>query len=165
MITTPEFWLAFSFLLFVILMIKPIKNIFVNQLDVRALDIKREISETEDIKLQAELLLSQFKNKQNSLPSEIEKIIKWAEGEAEALIIENRNKLDEELTRKLELYKQKIQIAENELIKSSYYNMYTIVMQSVEKYLENNLNNIEMQTTMFESNMNSLVTQLKLLKN
>ncbi|AIL64973.1 ATP synthase subunit b precursor [Rickettsiales bacterium Ac37b] len=163
MIGTPEFWVAFSFVVFVILMIKPAKNILLTKLDERALEIKREINETEELKFQAELLLSQCKTKQMSLASELEKINKWAEEEAEALIIESRKKLDEELSRKKKLAEQKLSIAENELIKNSYSNMFTIVIKSVQKYLENNLNNIEIQNSIFESSINSLRNQMHLV--
>ncbi|MFV9875310.1 MAG: hypothetical protein AB8U25_02195 [Rickettsiales endosymbiont of Dermacentor nuttalli] len=164
MIATPEFWVAFSFVVFVVLMIKTVRSTLFTKLDERALEIKKEINETEELKIQAEQLFAKYQEKQNSLSFEVEKIIQWAEAEAEALIVENKNRLEEELSRKLELSKQKFLIIENGLVKNSYNNMFSVVIQSAQSYLEKNLNNLEMQNIIFESSVSSLEDQLNLIK-
>lgn len=57
------FWVGISFIIFLFLTFKPLKNLFSNSIEKRIEDIKKEIKESEELKAQSEKLLIEVEKK------------------------------------------------------------------------------------------------------
>ena len=83
--SSAEFWVAVSFVLFVVLAGRPIWKVMAKGLDTRAERIRHEIDEAQRLREEAETLLAEYRKKQNDAQREGETIVAHARSEAERL--------------------------------------------------------------------------------
>ncbi|MBZ0217136.1 MAG: ATP F0F1 synthase subunit B [Fimbriimonadaceae bacterium] len=113
MLSTPEFWVAVSFVLFVALMLKfGVPSMLARALDKRAVDIRAELEEAQKLREEAQAVLAEYQRKRRDAESEASDIITLAKEEAERLAAETRVKLEESLERRLKMAELKISQAE-----------------------------------------------------
>lgn len=113
MLSTPEFWVAVSFVLFVLLMLKfGVPGMLATALDKRADDIRSELEEAQKLREEAQAVLADYQRKRRDAESEASDIITLAKEEAERLAAETRVKLEESLERRLKMAELKISQAE-----------------------------------------------------
>lgn len=81
----PKFWLLVSFIIFVILMIKPFKGMMIGGLDSKISEIKQNINKSLESFNEAEKKLKNAERQTNDLSSKINEIIKNAESQADSI--------------------------------------------------------------------------------
>ena len=88
-------WVGISFILFVLLVIKPITSMFSKNIDVKISSLKKKIDEAKKLKEEAENLLSEHKEKEKRNTQYIEELKKQTKKESKD--IEERIKKEIEL--------------------------------------------------------------------
>lgn len=101
-------WVAISFVIFVFIVYKLAGKFLVGKLDEKIEEIKREINEAENLRVEAQELLAQYQRKQRDAEKEAEAIIKNAEvhavkirEKAEADFAETMARKEEQLAERL----------------------------------------------------------------
>ena len=118
MLSTPEFWVAVSFVLFVALVIyMGVPGKITAALDARAERISKELAEANRLREEAQALLAEYQQKRKEAEAEAKAIVEQAKAEAEAFAHEARRKLSETVERRTRLAEQKIAQAEAQAVK------------------------------------------------
>ena len=74
MFSDPQFWVFIAFIIFIGVMIKPVRKILLINLGDKIQEIKDSIDQAEKIKNDAQLTLSEIKKRQNEVKGEIDLI-------------------------------------------------------------------------------------------
>ena len=85
MFEDPKFWLLVSFVLFVILMIKPFKSMLIGGLDQKIEEIKSNINSSLQSFSEAEVKLKEAEKRTEDLDSKIQELLDSAKSQAETL--------------------------------------------------------------------------------
>jgi F-type H+-transporting ATPase subunit b len=78
----PEFWVAVSFVFFLVALFKPIKKMLTSKLDGRSQAIKSELDEAQRLREEAQRTLAEYQRKQRDALKEAEGILAEAREEA-----------------------------------------------------------------------------------
>jgi len=114
----PEFWVAVSFFLFVGLVIYlGVHKKLAEALDARAARIAKELEEAKRLRLEAEKVLADYRQKQGDAVKEARAIIDLAAKEAEILAAETRRSMKEHFDRRMKLAEDKIARAEADALR------------------------------------------------
>ena len=81
----PKFWLLISFIVFVILMIKPFKSMMIGGLDSKIEEIKQNIDKSLESFTEAEEKLKDAEKRTLDLSNKVDEIISNAESQAESI--------------------------------------------------------------------------------
>ena len=137
MFEDPKFWLTVSFILFVILMIKPFKSMMIGGLDQKIEEIKSNINSSLQSFSQAETKLKEAEKQTYDLDSKIQDLLSSAKSQAEAIsknIIDKTSKtISAKEKNSLEIIKQ-IEISAIQSIKKQASTKLGIYITN---YLEN----------------------------
>ncbi len=79
----PVFWTAVAFVIFVVLMYRPLKKALLGALDGRIEQIRAEVDEAQRLREEAQALLASYQRKQREAAQEAEEIVKQAREEAD----------------------------------------------------------------------------------
>ena len=117
-LNTPEFWVAVSFVLFVVgvLYLGAHKKI-ASALDTRSEAIAKEIDEAKHLREEAEKVLADYRRKQGNAAQETQDIIDLAGREAETLAAETSRTMKEQFERRMKLAEDKISRAEADALR------------------------------------------------
>ena len=117
-LNTPEFWVAVSFVLFVVgvLYLGAHKKIAA-ALDARSESIAKEIDEAKHLREEAEKVLADYRRKQGNAAKETQAIIDQASREAETLAAETSRSMKEQFERRMKLAEEKIGRAESDALR------------------------------------------------
>lgn len=85
MFEDPKFWLTVSFILFVILMIKPFKSMMIGGLDQKIEEIKSNINSSLKSFSEAEIKLKEAEKQTEDLDNKIQELINSAKSQAETI--------------------------------------------------------------------------------
>jgi F-type H+-transporting ATPase subunit b len=140
MFQDPSFWVAVSFVLFILLIYKPAGKFINKALDERALRIKNELGEALRLKEEAQALLASYQRKQKEMTEEAESIVAEAEAEAKRIAKESEQELDVALNKRVELAMQKIASYENAVIQQVKNNSVDIAISTVRSIVMDTLN-------------------------
>jgi F-type H+-transporting ATPase subunit b len=114
-LSSPEFWVAISFVGFVLLILYfKVPGKIVELLDERAEAIRQELDEARRLREEAQAILADYQRKAKGAEQEAAEIIRLAKQEAQALAAETRTKLEESLERRTRLAEEKIARAEEQ---------------------------------------------------
>ena len=117
-LSTPEFWVAVSFFLFLgAVFYFGVHKKVASALDARAAAIAKELDESRRLREEAEKVLADYRRKQGEAAKEADSIIALAAKEAEALAAETRRSVKEHFDRRMELAEDKIARAEADAIR------------------------------------------------
>lgn len=117
MLSTPEFWVAVAFLVFVgVLIYVGVHKYIIDALDQRTARIKAELDEARRLKEEAQGLLAEYRRKQGEAEREAADIVAGARAEAERLATEAKTKSEEFLARRTKLAETKIAQAEAQAV-------------------------------------------------
>ncbi len=112
MLSTPEFWVAVAFVIFVALVWKPGSKMVTSMLDDRADKIRSDLDRAAKLRQEAEGLLAEYQKKQRDALKEAEAIIAHAKEEANSLSRQHAADLEASLKRREQLALQRIAQAE-----------------------------------------------------
>ena len=108
----PAFWTALAFVIFVVVMFRPLKKALLAGLDSRIEQIRKEVEEAQRLREEAQTLLASYQRKQREAAQEAEKIVKQAKEDAANHRAEAEKALEELLKRQEALAVDKIAQAE-----------------------------------------------------
>jgi len=118
MLATPEFWVLVSFVLFIgLLVYLRIPGKVAAMLDERAARIAKELDEARKLRDEAQGLLADYERRRRDAEKEAEAILAQARVEAEAFVVETRQKLAETVERRGRMAEEKIAQAEAQAVK------------------------------------------------
>jgi F-type H+-transporting ATPase subunit b len=140
MIIDATFWVAISFLIFIILLIYfkiplKVKNI----LDENINQIKKQVEESEKLKEEAKRQLAEYEKRIGDSKSEVNKMIKDANDQAEKNVIKSNEIFDKLLEVRKKNTEEKIKQLKNQAIKDIKNASINIAFESVEKLLINSI--------------------------
>ena len=122
-------WVAISFIIFIILVFKPIKNMMLTNLDNKIAELKSQLSESKKLKEDAEKLLTEHNKKYKETLIKIKKINEDAIYESKIIKKKVEEDIKNSLLRKEKGFKQlssqmELKVREdlkNEIIKKTIY--------------------------------------------
>ena len=140
MIIDATFWVAISFLIFILLLIyfqipTKVKNI----LDENITNIKKQIEESEKLKEEAKHKLAEHEKKIVSSKSEIQKMIKQANEQAEKNVIKSNEIFHKQIEIRKKNTEEKIKQLKNQAVKDIKNASINIAFESIEKLMLNSL--------------------------
>jgi F-type H+-transporting ATPase subunit b len=117
-LSTPEFWVAVSFFLFLGLVFYfGVHKKIAAALDSRSAAIAKEIEEARHLREEAERVLADYRRKQGDAAKEVEGIVRLAGKEAEAFAAETSRNMKEQFERRMKLAEEKIGRAEADALR------------------------------------------------
>ena len=108
MFSDPQFWVAVAFFAFIAAIFNPVRKILFSNLDNQIKQIKESISEAENLKNEAQLALSEIKQRQNDVKKEIDDIHSDAKNKIEQIKKNNELKLKNQIDKRQSLATSKI---------------------------------------------------------
>ncbi len=140
MIIDATFWVAISFLIFIVLLVyfkipSKVKNI----LDENINQIKKQVEESEKLKEEAKRQLAEYEKRIGDSKSEVNKMIKDANDQAEKNMIKSNEIFHKLLEIRKKNTEEKIKQLKNQAIKDIKNASINIAFESVEKLLINSL--------------------------
>ena len=145
MFADPQFWVAVSFAIFIILVFKPISKILNSSLDTKIQDIKNQIQQAEKIKNEMQVEVSNIKKRQNEVKLEIEEININAKERIKYLESDTLSKLNQQKIKREQLANAKIDQMTRDANLSIKNYITQISILSVKSLLEEQLNENEKQ--------------------
>jgi len=140
MIIDATFWVAISFLIFVILLIYfKIPSKVKNLLDENINQIKKQVDESEKLKDEAKNKLAEYEKRIVDSKSEIKKMIKDANTTAEKNIIKSNEVFHKQMEIRKKNTEEKIKQLKNQAIKDLKNTSINIAFESIEKLMLNSL--------------------------
>lgn len=113
---TESFWVAVSFIVFILLIIKPVGKIIVKMLDERSEKIKEELGQAIKLKEEAQMLLASYQRKQLETEDEARRIVENAEAEVKRATEAAKADLEASLNRRIEMSMRKVSGYESTVI-------------------------------------------------
>ena len=140
MIIDATFWVAISFLIFLILLIyfkipSKIKNI----LDENINQIRKQVDESEKLKEEAKRQLAEYEKRIGDSKSQVNKMIKEANDQAEKNIIQSNEVFHKLIEIRKKSTEEKIKQLKGQAIKDIKNASVNIAFESIEKLLLNSL--------------------------
>lgn len=134
--STPEFWIAVSFVGFILLIVYyKVPGQITKALDARADTIRKELDEARRLREEAQAMLAEYERKHRDAEKEVESIILLAKQEAEALGVETRQKIKEQLERRTALAEDKIARAEEQALGEVRAAAVTLAVSAAERII------------------------------
>ena len=140
MIIDATFWVAISFLIFVVLLIylrvpSKVRNI----LDENINQIKMQVEESEKLKEEAKRQLAEYEKRIGDSKSQVNRMIKEANDQAEKNIIKSNEVFNKLIEIRKKNTEEKIKQLKNQAIKDIKNASVNIAFESIEKLLINTL--------------------------
>ena len=108
MFTDPQFWVAIAFFIFVAVIFNPVRKMLTSNLDTQIKQIKIRIDEAENLKNEAQVALSEIKQRQSEVQKEIELINKDAKNKIIKIEETTKQKLKDQIQKRQVLASAKI---------------------------------------------------------
>ena len=160
MFSDPQFWVFIAFIIFIGVMIKPVRKILLINLGDKIQEIKDSIDQAEKIKNDAQLALSEIKKRQNEVKGEIDLIEQ--EAKVKITIIEKNahTKLIDQINKRNALASVKIDQMTRDANTEIHKHITQIAISATVNILEKKLNDKEKQNLINQS-VNELGSALK----
>ncbi len=134
------FWVAISFLLFIVLILyKKVPKFVLNQIDIKISELKNKIDEAENLKFNSEKLLSNVQGKLEKSEKNRAEILRKAQKISENEIAITKEKMQRSLENKETAAFDKIQQAKNDAISQIKKEATEIAIETVKKVIIENL--------------------------
>ena len=139
LIQDPTFWVAVAFVVFVVLVFKPIKGALIGGLDAKIAEIRQEVEEAEKLREEAQSLLANYQRQQRQAIQDAEAIVARAKEEAERHRAEADEAMKDMVRRQEEQAREKIAQAETAAIQEVRSMSVELAMAAAEKLLADRL--------------------------
>ena len=139
LIQDPTFWVAVAFIVFVVLVFKPIKGALIGGLDAKIAEIRQEVEEAEKLREEAQSLLANYQRQQRQAIQDAEAIVARAKEEAERHRAEADEAMKDMVRRQEEQAREKIAQAEAAAIQEVRSMSVELAMAAAEKLLADRL--------------------------
>ena len=139
LIQDPTFWVAVAFVVFVVLVFKPIKGALIGGLDAKIAEIRQEVEEAEKLREEAQSLLANYQRQQRQAIQDAEAIVAHAKEEAERHRAEADEAMKDMVRRQEEQAREKIAQAEAAAIQEVRSMSVELAMAAAEELLADRL--------------------------
>ena len=160
MFSDPQFWVFIAFIIFIGVMIKPVRKILSINLGDKIQEIKDSIDQAEKIKNDAQLTLSEVKKRQNEVKGEIVLIEKEAKEKITIIEKNAHSKLIDQINKRNALASVKIDQMTRDANTEIQKHITQIAISATVNILEKKLNDKEKQNLINQS-INELRSALK----
>ena len=160
MFSDPQFWVFIAFIIFIGVMIKPVRKILSINLGDKIQEIKDSIDQAEKIKNDAQLTLSEVKKRQNEVKGEIDLIEKEAKEKITMIEKNAHTKLIDQINKRNTLASVKIDQMTRDANTEIQKHITQIAISATVNILEKKLNDKEKQNLINQS-VNELGSALK----
>ena len=158
------FWVAISFILFCLILIyKKIPQLINKLLENKIDEIKSEIENTKNLKLESEQLLKKYKDKIQDAHIESKNILTSEKKDAENLIKESEKKFEQLMVNKKKSLQQKLEQMKITAIKDIQHISNKIAIEAVRKIILDPAN-IDKIKIINQKNLEKTFVQLKQTK-
>ena len=132
-------WVGISFILFVLLVIRPLTSIFSNNIDVRISSLIKEIDEAKKLKVEAEKMLNEHKEKEKKNTKSIEELKKQTIKEAKDIEERIKKEIQLAITRKEANYELIVRQMESNLKEKLKNEIMTKTLKFTQSRIEKNI--------------------------
>ena len=160
MFNDPQFWVFIAFIIFLGVIIKPVRKILSINLGDKIQEIKDSIDQAEKIKNDAQLTLSEVKKRQNEVRGEIDLIEKEAKEKITMIGKNAHSKLIDQINKRNALASVKIDQMTRDANTEIQKHITQIAISATVNILEKKLNDKEKQNLINQS-VNELGSALK----
>ena len=160
MFSDPQFWVLIAFIIFIGVMIKPVRKILSINLGVKIQEIKDSIDQAEKIKNDAQVTLSEVKKRQNEVKGEIDLIEKETKEKITMIEKNAHSKLIDQINKRNTLASVKIDQMTRDANTEIQKHITQIAISATVNILEKKLNDKEKQNLINQS-VNELGSILK----
>ena len=151
MLSDPRFWIFIAFIIFIGVMIKPVRKILLINLGDKIQEIKDSIDQAEKIKNDAQLALSEIKKRQNEVKDTINSINQETKDKIKRIESNANAKLKEQIDKHNVLTSLKIdQMTRDANIEIQQYITLTVIAATID-ILNKKLNDQEKQKLINQS--------------
>ncbi len=160
MFSDPQFWVAVSFFLFIVVIFNPVRKILTSNLDSQINEIKSKIDEAENLKNQAQKTLSELKKREAEVEKEILELKVISEKKIAELNDLYSKKLAEKIDKRKILSENKIEqlLRDTNLTIKNY--IANVAIEATTSILQNNLTK-EKKSELIDKSINDLNSVLK----
>lgn len=131
-----KFWLAFSFVVFITLIYKPVKGFILNYLDRQITELNAKIQEAAKLKKNSELLLEQSRKNITEISNEYQSRLNEARENISQLITRKERLLEQELEQKYGDAINRIERQKEQVIVALKSEFIEVSHQLIDSYLE-----------------------------
>ena len=160
MFSDPQFWVFIAFIIFIGVMIKPVRKILSINLGDKIQEIKDSIDQAEKIKNDAQLTLSEVEKRQNEVKGEIDLIEQEAKEKITIIEKNAHTKLIDQINKRNALASVKIDQMTRDANTEIQKHITQIAISATVNILEKKLNDKEKQNLINQS-VNELGSALK----
>ena len=160
MFSDPQFWVFIAFIIFIGVMIKPVRKMLSKNLGDKIQEIKDSIDQAEKIKNDAQLTLSEIKKRQNEVKGEIDLIEQEAKEKITIIEKNAHTKLIDQINKRNALASEKIDQMTRDANTEIQKHITQIAISATVNILEKKLNDKEKQNLINQS-VNELESVLK----
>jgi len=160
MFSDPQFWVFIAFIIFIGIIIKPVRKILAINLGDKIQEIKDSIDQAEKIKNDAQLALSEIKKRQNEVRGEIDLIEQEAKEKITMIEKNAHTKLIDQINKRNALASVKIDQMTRDANTEIQKHITQIAISATVNILEKKLNDKEKQNLITQS-VNELESALK----
>ena len=160
MFSDPQFWVFIAFIIFIGVMIKPVRKILSINLDDKIQEIKDSIDQAEKIKNDAQIALSETKKRLNEVKGEIDLIEHKAKEKITMIEKNAHTKLIDQINKRNTLTSAKIDQMTRDANTEIQKHITQIAISATVNILEKKLNDKEKQNLINQS-VNELESVLK----
>lgn len=139
MLESPEFWVAVSFVLFLVVVGKKAMSALGGMLDDRTEQIRKQLDEAQNLREEAQAELANYQRLQRDALAEAEEIISHAKEEAARIREEAKTDLAERLKRREEQAMDRIAQAEAQALQDVRAQAVDLAIAATAKLLEDNV--------------------------
>lgn len=139
MFADPTFWVAVSFVLFVVLVARMVWQKATAALDARAEEIRRRLEEAQNLREEAQAAKANYQRLQRDALKEAETILAHARDEAKRMREDAAGKLEAALARREQLAVEKIAAAEAKALQDVREQMVDLAMAATRQLIETNI--------------------------
>ena len=145
MFSDPQFWVAVAFVAFIAAVFNPVRKMVTTSLDAQIKDIKDKIEEAENLKNETQVSLSEIKQRQNDVQSEIQTILKEAENKVKQIEQLAEDKLKDQIAKRQLLAEVKIEQLTRDANNLIQTHITSSAIDATISILQQKLNNEEQQ--------------------
>ena len=151
MFSDPQFWVAVSFILFIVAIFNPVRKILTSSLDAQISDIKNKIDEVENLKNEAQKALDELKDRETKVEKEIKNLKLESEKRIAELKDISTTKLANQIEKRKVLAENKIDQLVRDTNNSIKYYISSVAIEATRNILRKNLSNDKKSSLIKES--------------
>ena len=151
MFSDPQFWVAVSFILFIVAIFNPVRKILTSSLDAQIKDIKNKIDEVENLKKEAQKALDELKERETKVEKEIQQLNLESEKRISELKDISASKLTDQIEKRKILAENKIEQLVRDTNNSIKNYISSVAIEATINILRKNLSNDKKSSLIKES--------------